>query len=327
MKFRTALKAITYPFSLTHQDHLLLLGSCFTENIGQYLAQYKFSPTINPFGILYNPISILDNLQRVFKEEKIGVDGLFQQGEFWYSHLHHSQIFAENRVVLQQKIDTIDQATFQQLKEGNRLILTFGTAKVYHHKKWGGIVANCHKIDAQSFDSQILTIDAIINRYLPFLQQIKAKNKNLEVIFTLSPVRHIRDGIIENQRSKAILLAAIHEICDQLSFTHYFPSYEIMMDDLRDYRFYENDLIHPSKMAIEYIWNYFQSSFFNESTQQLNQKIHALRQAAHHRAFHPHSAAHQTFLKKQLKKLEQLFKENNHLDLTVERQLLENQLV
>ena len=234
LPLRTILKPITYPFSISYQEKFLLLGSCFTENIGKKLQAAKFQTSINPFGILYNPISILDNLERAFQDIKLPKNTLFKYQEYWYSHLHHSQFSASSKEDLNQQIQAQDSSTKSNLSNCNYLVFSFGTAKVYEHQTWGGIVANCHKLPMRDFENRLLKSEEIIDRYLTFLNDLKIENKELRVLFTLSPVRHIRDGIIENQRSKAILLTAIHEICAQLDFVYYFPSYELLMDDLRD---------------------------------------------------------------------------------------------
>ncbi|MEL6720879.1 MAG: GSCFA domain-containing protein, partial [Bacteroidota bacterium] len=226
LPLRTILKPIDYSFSINYPDRFLLLGSCFTENIGKKLQAAKFQTTINPFGILYNPISILDNLERAFRDSSLPQRTLFQHQEHWYSHLHHSQFSAGDEQGLKQQIKTQDQHTKAQLSTCQYLVFSFGTAKVYRHKDWGNIVANCHKLPAQEFESSLLKPQLIIDRYIEFLKTLKDQNEQIRILFTLSPVRHIRDGVIENQRSKAILLTAIHEICEQLDFAHYFPSYE-----------------------------------------------------------------------------------------------------
>ncbi|MEM9885696.1 MAG: GSCFA domain-containing protein [Bacteroidota bacterium] len=314
LPFRTVLPATIYPFQINHQDKLLSLGSCFTENIGNRLLEAKFDISINPFGILYHPIAIAQHLNRIINDLPFPEDALFQHESYWYSHLHHSSFVEKSKADLLDLILQKDEATKNHLLNSNRIILTFGTAKIYHHLEWDGVVANCHKLPRKAFEARLLKVEEIVELYLPLLEQLCQK-REVQLIFTLSPVRHIRDGIIENQRSKAILLLAIHEICDQIKQAHYFPAYELLMDDLRNYRFYEDDLVHPSEAAIAYIWNYFQQSFFDDTTAALLKEIQILQKAAAHRAFHPESIAHQNFLKKQLQKVAQLKERHPHLAL------------
>ncbi|MEM9849794.1 MAG: GSCFA domain-containing protein, partial [Bacteroidota bacterium] len=294
LPFRTVLPPSPYPFSISHQDQLLSIGSCFSENIGAHLAKAKFDIVVNPFGILYHPIVIAQHLNRVANDLPFPEDAVFQQAAHWYSHLHHSTFVESSSTDLLHLIEQQDQIAKTQLEQSNRLIITFGTAKVYHHKTWDGIVANCHKLPRQEFDARLLKVEEIVEVFVPLLQQL-CQQSDLRILFTLSPIRHIRDGMIENQRSKATLLLAIHEICAQIDRAFYFPAYELLMDDLRNYRFYESDLIHPSQVAIDYIWNYFQQSFFGESTRGMLNEIQSLQKAAAHRAFQPTALAHQNF--------------------------------
>ncbi|MEM6700782.1 MAG: GSCFA domain-containing protein, partial [Bacteroidota bacterium] len=262
-----------------------------------------------------------------FNDLDLPKNTLLQHQEYWYSHLHHSQFVATSKEELERQIQVQDAATQLDLSTCDYLIFSFGTAKVYEHKSWGHIVANCHKLPNQEFENHLLNPKLVINRYLSFLKKLKGQNNKIKVLFTLSPVRHIRDGIVENQRSKAILLTAIHEICEQLEFAYYFPSYELLMDDLRDYRFYERDLVHPSKQAIDYIWEYFQQCFFDTSTQQIHQQIKAFQQAAAHRPFRPSSAAHQKFVLQQIEKIEQFQEKYTFLNLEKELARFRAQLV
>ncbi|MEM8524413.1 MAG: GSCFA domain-containing protein [Bacteroidota bacterium] len=326
LPLRTILKSISYPFTIEYPSQFLLLGSCFTENIGKKLQAAKFQTNINPFGILYNPLSILDNLERAVQGLDLPKNVLFEHQGYWYSHLHHSQFSANSNGKLNKQIQSQDQLIQNQFSTINYLIFSFGTAKVYEHKTWGKIVANCHKLPTREFESHLLSSREIADRYLVFLETAKTQNEQLEVLFTLSPVRHIRDGIIENQRSKAILLTAIHEICEELKFVHYFPSYELLMDDLRDYRFYERDLVHPSEMAIDYIWDYLQKCLFSSDAQQLYEQIIQVKQAASHRPFQPTSNAHQKFVRQQIEKVKQFQKQYTFLDWQEELAIFQAQL-
>lgn len=316
--FRTKIKLPQYHFSINHQHRLLSVGSCFAENIGQRLTDLKFKNNVNPFGILFNPISIIHNLTRLFENEIFQEGELFEHNGLWHSFAHHSVFSKIEKTAALVNIQNEFKQARIDLKNCQRLFLTFGTAHVFEHLKTDKVVANCHKMSVNSFRRRRLSVLEIVEIYLPFFEKMKFQNTDLQIVMTISPVRHIRDGLIGNQKSKAVLQLAIDEISQQLDFVHYFPAYEIMMDDLRDYRFYEADMIHPNQVAIEYIWEQFQHSFFDKNTQQLNQKIGKINAAIQHRPSHPQSMAHQQFLRKQLEKVEILAEEYPFLNLKSE---------
>ncbi len=325
-QFRTTLSASDFPFKISHQNQLLGLGSCFAEHIGARLERLKFPIVRNPFGILYNPMSMLKGLQLLQKQYQFSENDLFQHNGLWHSFQHHSQFSALDKAAVLAKIKKETQQASTALKQCDCLILTFGTAYVYKHLESQQIVANCHKLPARQFQKRRLGVAEIVEAYAPFLQEIQTANPALQVVLTLSPVRHIRDGIIENQRSKATLLLAVDALCEAFDFVHYFPAYELLMDDLRDYRFYATDMVHPSEVAIDYVWEHFQASLFSGETQQLNRQIQQVQQAAAHRPFQPKSVAHQTFLKKQLEKIRQLSEQYPILDFGEERSIFEANL-
>jgi hypothetical protein len=343
-QFRTTLQPTPSSFTITHQDHILAMGSCFAEHIAQRLQKHKFPTLLNPFGILYNPISIAHSLQWLLSEEHYPRQSLFEHQGLWHSFHHHGRFSAPTQEEAYHQISHHLKQGRQFLQKTNRLILTFGTAHVFEHLESARIVANCHKRPNNEFARKRLTVNQIVTALSPIFEKIQASQPqnpkpktpqppnsptpkpkttyspthslthSLSILLTVSPVRHIRDGLIENQRSKAVLLLAIDELCQQFPFVHYFPSYELLLDDLRDYRFYADDLIHPSTMAIDYIWDFFGKTFFPATTQQLNQKIQAINSAIQHRPFHPESEQHQAFLRKQREKLEQLVEQYPDLD-------------
>jgi len=282
------------------------LGSCFAENIGQRLENLKFKIDRNPFGILYHPISIFNGLERLLDNENFTENELFAHHGLWHSFAHHGGFSKIEKTATLNGIQQRFTETQTALQNTNQLLLTFGTAYVFEYKKTGKIVANCHKLPNQDFNRRCLTIEEITNTFIPFLQQLKKQNPPFQTIATISPIRHIRDGLIENQKSKAILRVALTEICETLDFVHYFPSYEILMDDLRDYRFYEVDMIHPSQVAMDYIWEHFQEAFFDQKTRELNGKVEKIRMAMQHRPLNPKSEEYRQFLRQQLKKVEAL---------------------
>lgn len=324
--FRTELPLSSFPFEISHKEMLLSIGSCFTEHIGERLSTLKFKQVLNPFGIVYNPISIAEQLKWLMSENSFTERDLFENQGLWHSFAHHGSYSSLQKGATLQKINESLQLVQSIRPQVTRLLITLGTAQVFVYKESGKIVANCHKLPGQVFEKRRLAVSEITDSLLPVLQQLKVQQPDLQVIFTVSPVRHIRDGLIENQRSKATLLLAIDLMCSQLDFVHYFPAYELVLDDLRDYRFFEADMIHPNEVAIDYVWQRFGEAFFDKNTQELLVQIEAIVQASRHRPFHPQSAPHQAFVQKQLEKIHQLEKQYSFLDFALERQAFQKQL-
>lgn len=326
--FRTIFPPIHPDFKISHHDQILSLGSCFAEHIGGRLRGYKFPSLLNPFGILYNPISIFEALKWLTKEELFKEENLFEHQGLWHSFQHHGQFSNPEKEV------TLNQIN-QSLKEGRaifkkttRLILTLGTAHVFEYKKTGKVVANCHKLPGQDFERRKLTLDEVTTCLGDIVGLVKTINPNIKIILTVSPVRHIRDGLVENQRSKSTLLLAIDSLKEIYpDSVFYFPSYEIVLDDLRDYRFFNEDMIHPNDQAINYVWRYFENAFFTEKTTNLNNRIQKIMDALAHRPIHPKSESHQIFLKNQLSKVEQMEEEFAFLNFGEEKRFLKTQLL
>jgi len=324
--FRTELPPLQFPFQISHADALLSIGSCFTENIGKRLSTLKFNHLINPFGIVYNPVSMAEQLEWLLSKNEYSDSDLFENQGLWHSWLHHGSFSELDKFTAIKKMNQSLQQAKQQFTNISRLLITLGTANVFVYKKTEKIVANCHKMPGQVFEKRRLTVAEIVESLLPILQKINAQHPDLQIIFTVSPVRHIRDGLVENQKSKATLLLAIDQICQELQFAHYFPAYELILDDLRDYRFFESDMIHPNETAIEYVWERFREAFFSMETKQLITKIEGIVQASRHRAFHPQSEQYQAFAQKQLDKINQLEQVYTFLNFSDERQLFLQQL-
>jgi GSCFA family len=319
--FRTAFTLSPFGIELNHATPVLCIGSCFAEHIEKKLQQSKFDTFINPFGIVYNPMSMAETLDFLCNEKKFTQKDIFQQGELWHSFLHHGHFSQLTDFQTLEKINhTLDEARFF-LKKTKRIILTLGSANVFFHKKTATIVANCHKVPQQDFEKKRLSVEEITATLQTALQQIKSFSPDIEVILTVSPVRHLRDGFIENQRSKAALLLASEKLCEGLDFVHYFPAYELMMDDLREYRFYEADMIHPNAQAIAYIWQKFQTCFFSKNTQELLQEIEKITSAAQHRPFHTAAESYQVFKNKTSEAMFLLEKKYPFLDFNKERSL------
>ncbi|MEZ4886347.1 MAG: GSCFA domain-containing protein [Chitinophagales bacterium] len=325
MEFRTSIQVIPSPHKITYQNKCLFIGSCFTENIGNQMQSLKFPAMVNPFGILYNPMSLNACLQSLLAEKPFTINDLHYFNEQWHSWKHHGKFSNTDQNQCLQRINQELKRATDFLKQTDYLILTFGTSFVYKWKESGQIVANCHKIPQKQFDHYQVSVKDIVDTLVPTLQQIQEVNPKLQTIFTLSPIRHWKNGAIDNQLSKSTLLVAIHELKQKIENTHYFPAYEIMMDDLRDYRFYESDMLHPNTTAIDYIWEKFQTVYFDDATEKLKGKIEKILNAKNHRPRNPKSQAHLFFLQRQLKLIEVLEIQYPFLDFETEKQYFSNQ--
>lgn len=313
--FRTLLPPQKSPFKITHEHAVLLMGSCFTEHIGQRLFDIKFNTLVNPYGIVYNPVSLADNLSCIMDGHRAPAPGeLFEHLGLWHSWNHHGQFSGPDPGQTLSGMQQAYQNAADYVRKAEVLILTFGTAEVSVHIPSGRVVANNHKMPSNLFEYRQLTVREIVEVWIPLLEHWADK----KVILTVSPVRHLRSGLIENQRSKATLLLACAEICQALPFVSYFPSYELLIDDLRDYRFYEADMLHPSKVAVEYIWNYFSEAYLATESRQLGEQMIKIKAAMNHRPFHANTPEHRAFLAAQLLKVKALQAKYPAIDWTLE---------
>ena len=302
MNFYLNTPATKSTVNLSHHEPILLLGSCFTENIGEKLMNSKFKVNSNPFGIIYNPISIAHSLTRIKKKQLYTQQEISSHQGKYFSFDHHGSFSSFNKHECLDKINDEITCAHQHLLETKTIVTTFGTAWVYETAEAKKLVANCHKLPSNNFTKRLLTVDEILQVWTPIIEQLK----NTNLIFTVSPVRHISDGLHENNISKSVLHLAIHQLVTKFNNCHYFAAYEMVIDELRDYRFYKQDMIHPSNQAIDYVWEKFASTYFNEQTTQLNQRIEKLQQAVSHRPFNFESESHQKFVKEQIHQMELL---------------------
>ena len=324
--FRTEILPEKLDVEITHQHPILFIGSCFAENIGGKLNELKFPVLINPFGIVYDPVSVAAVLEKIISEKEFTENDLFQNLGLYHSFAHHGRFsHPDELIALNQINDSLRDARLF-LQKTNRLVLTLGTAHVFIYKKTNKIVANCHKMPGQEFLRKRLSVAEIYTPLINVFKIIKGRLPSLEIIVTVSPVRHLRDGLVENQKSKAALILGLDEICQRLDFVHYFPSYEIVLDDLRDYRFFAKDLSHPNELAVDYIWKKFENLFFNKKTKNICRRILQIKNALGHRPLHPASNPHQLFLKKQLELIDGLEKEYPFLNFEKEKNIFEGQL-
>ena len=297
MKLQTQIPLIKESRNLiNYNSKIVLLGSCFSENIGNQLDYYKFQTTQNPFGILFHPIAIENLITNAINEKKYTENDVFFNNEQYHSFDTHSSLSANNERDFLDNLNSSIKSTRKTLEEASHIIITLGTSWVYRYIESAQIVANCHKVPQKKFLKEILSVDTISESLEAIILLIKSINKNASILFTVSPVRHIKDGFIENSQSKSHLITAIHQVIDKRKYNYYFPSYEIMMDELRDYRFYAEDMIHPNKTTINYIWEKFMSTWFDVSTNSTMKEIDIIQKGMLHKPFNPNSEKHLQFL-------------------------------
>jgi hypothetical protein len=314
MEFRTEYKAEVAPSGyVSHSSKIMLIGSCFSENIGEKLERNGFHAFLNPYGILFNPDSIRDCLKDIITGKKFQREDFFEHEGVWHNYHLHGSFSSANIDDAVNFINARSEKAAKFIKETNVLILTFGTAWIYELRESGKTVANCHKMPQQLFTKRKLTVGEIVNHYSWILDHLKNMNPDTRIIFTISPVLHLRDGMIENNQSKSILNVAIQELLKKFDCAEYFPSYEIMLNDLRDYRFYASDLSHPSQLAIDYIWDKFRQTYFNASTLKAMSEVEQWFQKKEHRAIHPETEAHKKFIAALEKETEAMFQKYPHL--------------
>ncbi|CAL2083626.1 GSCFA domain-containing protein [Tenacibaculum sp. 190524A02b] len=299
--------------TIQYNSNIVLLGSCFSKNIGNKLNYFQFQTLQNPYGILFQPKAIEQLITNAINEKEYTNANLFLHNERWHCFEAHSSLSATKKNTLLSNLNTATKTTLKQLKKASHIIITLGTAWVYRLIETDNLVANCHKVPQKKFLKELLSVTDISESLAAIDVLIKSVNKNASIIYTVSPVRHLKDGFIENQQSKAHLLSAIHSVVEPRKNTFYFPSYEIMMDELRDYRFYKEDMIHPNNIAIDYIWGKFQSVWIDENSQQIMQEVATIQKGLAHRPFNPDSEQHQAFLKKLAQKKEILLQAFPHM--------------
>lgn len=316
--FRTTFTIPTYPKPLAHRAGILLIGSCFSESIGGLLHQHKVPTLSNPLGTLFNPISIFKALQFITTACVPDKHFITQQQDTWFHYDAHSAIKGESKAQLTSNFLTAIKTAQLFVATANTLIITLGTAFVYEHVETGEIVANCHKTPQKVFKKRLVTAQEISTQFEKLYPSLAGFE---HIIFTLSPVRHTKDTIPLNSVSKSILRVVCHELQEKYEKVSYFPSYELLMDDLRDYRFYKNDFIHPTDFAVNYVWEKFKKTYFSENTKKLLEEINAVQQRLAHKPFNIETETYLKFKTELLKKLEYL---NQHVDFSKEITTLKN---
>ncbi len=303
--FRTVVEIEENNCKIGYGNKILFIGSCFAENIGNKLQQSKFNSLINPFGIVYNPVSVANTILSILDNKRFTEDDLVYNN-MWHSFFHHGRFSHEDKENCLKNINESCLNSNNFLKKTDFLVITFGTSWVYEYKSSGKIVSNCHKLPSNNFERYRLTVDYIVELYNDLIKKVRDVNPDIKIIFTVSPVRHWKDGAHGNQLSKAVLLLSIDGIINNNKNVWYFPSYELIMDDLRDYRFYSRDMIHISDEAVDYIWQKFVDTFIDKHSQSVMAQIEKIKKALAHRPFSADSKNYLDFLQNQLCKICQL---------------------
>ncbi|HEY0031332.1 MAG TPA: GSCFA domain-containing protein [Bacteroidia bacterium] len=291
MNFHLQFLITPFPQKINYSHSSLFIGSCFAENIAERMQQFKFNTLINPHGILYNPSSIANALRRCKNNAPLEENELFFANECWNSWEHHSCFSDPDKQYCLNEINKAISVSHNAIQNAEWLFITFGSAFVY--KRNGESVGNCHKQPQKEFEKHLLSTAEIVEEYKKLIEELKQLNSKLKIVFTVSPVRYVRDGVVENTLSKARLIDAVHQLTSERVF--YFPAYELVMDDLRDYRFYKEDLVHPNEQAIDYVFEKFSAAAFDEATIALSEKIKEIIQAKAHTAFNPGTETHKKF--------------------------------
>ena len=319
MEFRTVITVQPGEPKIDYSSKIFLLGSCFVENIGDKLDYFQLQNLRNPFGILYHPSALEEFIEKVASSFRYTENDVFLFNERWHSFEAHSSLSDPNPETLLDNLNRNIKLSFDYLREATHVVITLGTSWGYRNKEEGKMVANCHKIPNKHFSKELLRLEDIEKCLRSIIKNLRKLNPEVQVIFTVSPVRHLKDGIVENQRSKANLLAAVHNVIENdPDWIDYFPAYEIVLDDLRDYRFFKEDMLHPNSTAIDYVWKLFTGAWFSGQSFKTMEQVEAVRKGLSHKPFNPASEAHQKFLGNLTNKIHKLKKAHTHINFKEE---------
>ena len=315
---------------VAHHQKILLMGSCFTENIGDKLRKLKFTVMENPNGILFNPISVVEAIDSYIFNKQISSTDIFEYNETWHSWKHHSRFSGITPEECVQKINQSISDAHNYLKKADHVMITLGSSWLYTltneaiNAETGSVAANNHKAPANWFQKRLMSAEETTNVLYKMLNKLLAFNPHIHVIFTISPVRHLREGLIENNRSKAVLIQAVHELVEKYETLYYFPAYELVIDDLRDYRFYAEDLVHPNYQATQYVWEKFTEACMSEDTIMLMKEIAEINLAYQHKTFNEQTGIHKKFLASYFMKTRLLQQKHPFLDFKTELEYFGN---
>jgi hypothetical protein len=323
-EWQTIISIPESPVKINYHKKCLFIGSCFSDYIGKIMLDYKFPLLSNPYGTLFNPLSIASGISNLINPVMLQPEDLHFHNELWFSFSHHTSFSHPDKNTCLLNINNSLASTAEWLKHTDFLVITFGTSFAYLLNETDTVVANCHKLPASSFHRILLQPASIIAAYDTLIEKLKEINHSLEIIFTVSPVRHLADGAVNNQLSKSILHCSIHSLLEKHSHVSYFPSYEIYMDELRDYRFYASDMVHPSEQGARYIWQRFTETWMDKESKSIMADVEAVAKAVAHRPLHLGTITYKRFKQNTLKKLEQLTGHYPFLDFSKEKSILQS---
>jgi hypothetical protein len=283
MELRTTFKIEPSPYKITYNDPLMFIGSCFAASIGSLVEMGRMPVMINPAGAVFNPVSVCNTIETIISGKEFVLDDLYFHDGTYLSFYHYTNFTSDDPVIVLEKINKNSKNALEFLKSAKFLFITFGTARVYRFKKSGTVVSNCHKIPSIQFDPELLTVSEIVTLWTSLLEKLFSHFPKMRIVFTISPVRHWKDGAHGNQVSKSVLFLAVEELLNHSDNLQYFPAYELLMDDLRDYRFYSDDMLHPSSIAINYIWDLFSNCYMEDKTLNIWNEVVNISKACKHR--------------------------------------------
>lgn len=324
MKFRTTIIPDTAKEYISFNSRVMFIGSCFAAYMGEQMQMRKMNVMINPAGTVYNPVSVYNNLDSIITHKITTLDDLYNHSGTWLSFNHYTDFTSDDPVSLINKINENNIKAADFLQNAGFLFITFGTARVYRFRETGITVSNCHKLPNSLFENELLKVNHIVDQWINLLDKISDYNPGLRIVFTISPVRHWKDGAHGNQVSKSVLFLAVEELLKHKSGPAYFPAYELQMDDLRDYRFYADDLLHPSNSAIEYIWEKFSEAYFDNATRELQSQILKITKAMQHRISTESDSARKAFAESILNLISDFEKRNTQIDFSLEKEYFRN---
>ncbi len=316
MKFRTEVNPGIYDRLIEHNSNIFTIGSCFAENVAEKFRYYRFNINVNPFGVLYNPVSVLNGFKILSSGKNFKEDDLVYHNNTWHSFYHNSEFSSENKEKSLFLINNSINKAAEFFRKTDWIIITYGTSWIFRWLETGKAVSNCHKIPQKQFKRERLSVEENIKVIGETISIIRSELPDVNIILTVSPVRHWKDGAVENQLSKGALLLAINNVIERFNNLFYFPSYEIVLDDLRDYRFYADDLVHPNSLAVEYIWEKFSGALLSGNCGKTLPRFRKLADAVNHRPFDPESEQHQHFLRTLIRYTEDLTANYPYADLT-----------
>lgn len=323
MELQTKVNIVESSFKLDYGSKTMLIGSCFVENMGERLKYYKFDADVNPCGIVYNPLSVANVLDCLMSGVKLMEDDLIWNNDSWVSLLHHGSFSAADAAVCLDGINSRLEFSAGQLRQADLLVLTFGTSWAYRYLDKDIIASNCHKIHKEAFQRFRLNVDDIVGEYTELIGRLRRFNPGIRILFTVSPIRHWKDGAHGNQVSKACLLLAIDELVNRFEFADYFPSYEIVLDELRDYRFYAEDMLHVSDVAAGYVWERFRQAYIAAGTEGMMKRIDKVNKSLAHRPVNVESDNYQALLKHLGAEIEDISRQLPDVCFDVEKEKIE----